>query len=287
MSHSNIDGFLGMYVTADEITGEDSKHLASNESVVGSEVVLIFDTRPSDATQPDTDISAAQDTARADADDPSARNADQHDVDGPGSPGDVSVEEASGSARTDSCDKPAGDLAPLNAPKAAKSLVGIESRRGYSLGAFGAGISSRIRQAHDSGLICRAFVSAVIYAESAGNFWAEYAVICYPETEKSAWERFCDNASECIAKGNHPDIKLTDKQIAHVLDSDGSWFDLGSMEYAKLPKGAVYFKKRRSAADSMVDKAVSGKKGCKVAATIFWIALALVVIFLVWAYVLH
>ena len=53
------------------------------------------------------------------------------------------------------------------------------------------------------------------------------------------------------------------------------------------PDETVYFKKRRSVADSLVNQAVAGNKGCKVAGILFWIVLGLVVIFLVWAYVLH
>ena len=247
MANNAHDDFLGMYITAKEISEEDSKHLASNESVIGSEVKLVFD-KVTDTGKQATDTTA----------DKTSKHADK--------------------------DTLAADVVKK---KTTPTLVYVESARGYSLGAFDASASHRIRKAADAGLVCRAFVSAVIYAENNGLFWAEYAIICYPADNSDIWNTFCSNASRLIAKGEHPGIKLSDKEIHRIVESNGTWFDVGSMERAKLPKGVVYFKKRRSTADNLVDKAVGGKKGCKVAATIFWIVLAIVVIALIWAFVIQ
>lgn len=228
MADNHSDRYLGLYLTACEVTSDESKHLSSNESVIGAEVVLVFD----EAMQVDEDGSGQGISAH---------------------PG----------------------------------LVCVQSRRGYALGAFGAADSATIRQAHDKGMTCRAFVSAVLYTEEKNGFHAEFAVICYPKGEQAIWEPYCATAAKAFARGDHPDIKLSPKEITRVVQSGGEWFPAGEMERAKLPKGTVYFKKRRSVADSLVNQAVAGNKGCKVAGILFWIVLGLVVIFLVWAYVLH
>jgi len=177
-------------------------------------------------------------------------------------------------------------LAPASSPTG-KPVVRVESMRGYSLGTFDSDTSYKLTRAHDNGMVCRAFVSAVVFAEERARFWGEFALICYPASEATTWETFCDNVARGIAKGDHPDIKLTDKQVHKVRESNGTWNDLRTMKYAKLPKGAVYFKKKRSVADSLVNQAVGGNRGCRAAAIVFWIVVALVVVGLVWTFVIH
>ena len=43
MADNPSDRYLGLYLTACEVTSDESKHLSSNESVIGAEVVLVFD----------------------------------------------------------------------------------------------------------------------------------------------------------------------------------------------------------------------------------------------------
>lgn len=228
MADNPNDRYLGLYLVAHEVTSDESKHLSSNESVIGAEVVLVFD-------------EVAQD---------GGTGSDEGKPEHPG-------------------------------------LVCVQSKRGYALGAFDAADSATIRKAHDGGMVCRAFVSAVLYTEERNGFHAEFAVICHPADESAIWEPYCVTAAKAIARGEHPDIKLSPKEITRVVQSGGEWFPVDEMERAKLPKGTVYFKKRRSVADSLVNLAVSGNRGCRVAGILFWIALALLVIFLVWVYVLH
>jgi hypothetical protein len=198
------------------------------------------------------------------------------------------LEDADDAAsRADSTDTTEEAKSSTSAQHKGKPSVRVESMRGYSLGTFDSSTSYKLTRAHESGLVCRAYVSAVIFAEEHQGFWGEYAIICYPVEEQDIWNIFCDNAAQAIARGDHPDIKLTDKEIARVRNNNGAWSDFESMQYAKLPKGAVYFKKKRSVADSLVNNAVTGNKGCKVAGILFWIAVALVIVIVIWVYVLQ
>lgn len=217
--------YFGAYAQADIVSQEDSKHLSSNESVIGSEVMLNLD--PADATTADA--------------------------------------------------TPTEDTPDASSPDSGYALVSISSKRGYSLGSFDEDTSKQLLQAHKSGMVCRAFLSAVIYSDSRGAFWGEYAIFCYPAEQKEIWERFCNKAMELISKGDHPNIKLTDKEIARVVSSNGEWADMREMQFANLEKGALYFKKKRSVSDSLVESAVSGNKGCRASAYIFYVVLALII----------
>jgi hypothetical protein len=204
--------YFGTYERVQEVTEEESRHLSSNESVIGSLVTLVFD----------------------------------EDGDG-------------------------------------RERVCVESARGYSLGHFSPDFSSQLTALRQEGLICTAYLSAVAYAESNGLFWGEFAVVCYAPDQATAWEHYCANLKGRIANGDHPDMQLGKKNLARVIDSNGVWCLNKSIPYEKLDRGGVYFKKKRSWSDALVEMAVSGNMGCKIIAVLFWIVLAAAVIFFVWS----
>lgn len=170
----------------------------------------------------------------------------------------------------------------FNTDEDGRASVGIESSRGYPLGHFSPEFSTRLSQLKQEGLICKAYLSTVVFAESSGMFWGEFAVICYAPGNDTAWEHYCVNLRARIANGDHPDMHLGEKNRERVIESNGEWCLNKSVPYDKLERGVVYYKKRRSWSDALVEMAVGGNIGCKVGSWVCFIVLVLALVFFVW-----
>lgn len=67
-----------------------------------------------------------------------------------------------------------------------------------------------------------------------------------------------------IAKGDHPAIALSSKELEHVIESGGQWADVKSQQLPKLEKGVAYFKTKRTMTENLAYAAAAGNKGCYV-----------------------
>lgn len=116
----------------------------------------------------------------------------------------------------------------------------------------------------DEGWTCRAFASAVIFDQPNELYWIEVAIICYRPEDASIFEPFVAKVLERMAKGDHPAIALSPKELEHVMESAGQWADVKSQQLPKLEKGMAYYKTKRMMTENLAYAAAEGNKGCYV-----------------------
>lgn len=159
--------------------------------------------------------------------------------------------------------------------------VSVVSPLGNSLGAFSSEFSEKLARLHNLGNLAHVFLSTVGYTEEEGVYWGEYTIIMFPPEQQEMWDRFSKLVRSRIEDGAHPDVRLSPKTFALVLDAGGEWCDLQKAAYPKLA-GGVYVKKRRGTKDGLLEKARLNNKGCIVVAWVFWIMVIALIVFLVW-----
>jgi len=159
--------------------------------------------------------------------------------------------------------------------------VQVVSPHGSPFGAFAPEFSEKLARLHNLGDLEHVFLSALGYTEEDGVYWGEFTVIMFPPEQKDIWDTFAGLLKAKIETGMHPDVKLSPKATALVIDAGGDWCDLQKAPYAKLQKG-VYVKKRRGTKDDLLDKARSNNPGCVFAAWVFWIVVIAAIVFAVW-----
>ena len=116
----------------------------------------------------------------------------------------------------------------------------------------------------EEGWTCRAFASAVIFDKPHEAYWVEVAVICYRSEDASIFEPFVSAIAKRMAKGEHPAIALSSKELEHVIESAGQWSDVKSQQLPKLEKGMAYYKTKRMMTENLAYAAAEGNKGCYV-----------------------
>ena len=116
----------------------------------------------------------------------------------------------------------------------------------------------------DDGWTCRAFASAVVIDKIRNTNWVEVAIVCYPSKDAPVFEPFVASIADRIAKGDHPAIALSSKELEHVIESGGQWADVKSQQLPKLEKGVAYFKTKRTMTENLAYAAAAGNKGCYV-----------------------
>ena len=116
----------------------------------------------------------------------------------------------------------------------------------------------------EEGWICRAFASAVIFDKPNETYWVEVAIICYRPEDATIFDPFVITIARRMAKGDHPAIALSAKELEHVIESDGQWADVKSQQLPKLDKGMAYYKTKRMMTENLAYAAAEGNKGCYV-----------------------
>jgi hypothetical protein len=119
----------------------------------------------------------------------------------------------------------------------------------------------------------------VSYNIEEKSFAGELACVAYDhrldDRAKDALDAFVCNSAERIASASRPLLALTQEQFVRVVESGGTWFLTKEELWPKLPKGSVFYRRRRSFNDRLVGAALKGNRGCLVAS---WLGAALVVV---------
>lgn len=138
----------------------------------------------------------------------------------------------------------------------------VLSRGDQALGFLPENVYKQVSKRMNDGWICKAYSSAVAFDKRSDSYWVEAAVFCYQENEAEALERFVAAMVKRIAKGEHPAIALSSKELQQVIESKGAWSQVPSQKLAKLEKGSAYYKTKRTMTENMAYAAAEGNKGC-------------------------
>ena len=133
----------------------------------------------------------------------------------------------------------------------------------------------------------RCFLAHTVYNANQKTFETCCACFCYSSDldaeSTAALETFIGHIVERIALKSYPRLDLTQEQLAKVIDSRGEWFLTKEQPWPELPKGSMYYRRRRTFNDRLIAMAISGNKGCLVASWVgFMLVIVVSVLLLVW-----
>lgn len=140
----------------------------------------------------------------------------------------------------------------------------VLGRGDQAMGFLPDNVYKRVVKYLERGWTCRAFASADVFDKRINSHWVEAAVICYDSKQAVIFEPFVDMLTERIAKGEHPAVALSPKELALLIESKGTWADVKQQKLPKLPKGSAYYKTKRTMTENMALAAAAGNKGCYV-----------------------
>jgi hypothetical protein len=125
-------------------------------------------------------------------------------------------------------------------------------------------------------------LALILYHNETKSPSAQLACICYSPELRDSLGLFAKNMLFRIRKGEHPSLALTQEQFIRVLESKGSWYLTKGEPLPALPKGTIVYKKRRVWSENLVEQALRGNIGCKIANVFFWLVLAAAITFAIW-----
>jgi hypothetical protein len=136
----------------------------------------------------------------------------------------------------------------------------------------------------ERGWVIHCVLANTRYSAETKSFAGEFACIAYDpqldEKAKGALEAFVEHTVDRIAHATRPGLALTQEQFTRVVESGGAWYLTKDEPWPELPRGSVFYRRRRTLSDRLVSMAIKGNKGCLVAS---WVATALVVAAILWA----
>ena len=138
----------------------------------------------------------------------------------------------------------------------------------------------RVKACLDAGWTCRAFTSLVIFDKLADRYLIEVALICYREEDEKTFSTFCDLVGDRIAKGEHPSVALSEKELSRVLESKGTWAQMKPAKLPEIKKGAALYKTKRTVTERAALAAAGKNKGCYIALVVVLVVIIAAVLLL-------
>jgi hypothetical protein len=162
--------------------------------------------------------------------------------------------------------------------------LAVVTQDGHCVAPLERALAARIRAFWERDWVVHCILAFITYNAEEKAFTGEFACICYSpqlsEGERGALETFIGNITKRIAQASHPSLSLTQEQFVRVIESKGAWFLTKNLPWPELPRGTVFYRRRRTLSDRLVSAAVKGNKGCLF---LSWTVIALVVLGLIWA----
>jgi hypothetical protein len=147
-------------------------------------------------------------------------------------------------------------------------------------------VAQRLARHAAQGWRIEPFISATFFCSQDRSGSADIAFICWaPLTAEydEALTAFANNIASRLASGDRAGLSLSQDQFIKVVQSGGTWYLTPSTQREPLPQGTVVYKSRRTGIERLTGYALRHRVGCNVLASIFWIAVALGIIAIVWA----
>jgi hypothetical protein len=136
----------------------------------------------------------------------------------------------------------------------------------------------------EQGWVVRCVLAYTVYSVEEKSFTGTFACIGYsPQLDegiRASLDSFVNNITHRIANATHPGLGLTQEQFIRVIESKGAWFLTKEEPWPELPKGSVFYRRRRTFNDRLISAALEGNRGCAVAS---WVGIAIIVAAILWA----
>lgn len=130
-------------------------------------------------------------------------------------------------------------------------------------------VHSEIKELVNNEWITRCFLAYSTFNAKDKTIFGHAICFCYdpalPKDTKDAIECFIKNTMARIAHRTYLDTRIEQAQFVKIIESKGEWFLIKEAKWPKLPKGTIYYRRRRTLKDRLIDAAYQGNKGCVVA----------------------
>jgi len=163
----------------------------------------------------------------------------------------------------------------------------LHSEDGRSLVQLPDAVVARLAAHSATGWRIMIFVSAILLHLETKRAALDLAFICWAPLEDAydaALATFARNIAHRLSSGDRAGVELSQEQFVHVLRSDGNWYLTPETKREPLDAGVVVYKGRRNGIERLTGYALKHRVGCNALAIVFWTALALGIIALIWHY---
>jgi len=172
-----------------------------------------------------------------------------------------------------------------------KDIRLLLDRDGKIIGCIRGEDASRLNDLEANGFKICCYLALVTYTVADRSFGGQVGWMAfYPGASSEylqAFTEFTKNIADRISHGTRPRLRLQQNQLGKVLESGGTWFFTNDEASPRLPKGTQSYKRKKSLTDNLVAVALVHRPGCTVAASVFWVALIALIVWLIVMWVRH
>lgn len=113
--------------------------------------------------------------------------------------------------------------------------------------------------------------------EEESNYWAEFAIIAFNESDKEMFLPFLEAFNREIDKGNRPTLKFTLEDINNIKNNDYSILKT-KQPLPNKEKGTVFMKTHRKISEKFIEMGREKKLGCYIGSILFLFVIVILIL---------
>ena len=156
----------------------------------------------------------------------------------------------------------------------------VVNRFGNTPAVFDADVSRQLALNDAKGFKTYAVLTCVGFTqtEGDGDYWAEFAVVSFPESELETFSVYVDEVSQAVKNNKRPEVDLAADEVQQIIENRGHFISNTTHPKLEKKKGQVILKSQVKLSDKLVEQGRKKNPGCYIFGWLFLLAfIALIV----------
>ena len=120
--------------------------------------------------------------------------------------------------------------------------------------------------------------------EGDGNYWAEFAIISFPECHLEIFAVYVDEVSKAVKNNRRPEVELSAEDVQQIISSKGKFVPNKVHSKIEKKKGQVILKSQVKLSDKLIEQGRQKNPGCYIFGWGFLLFLIVLIVFLIKKY---
>ena len=108
--------------------------------------------------------------------------------------------------------------------------------------------------------------------EGDGEYWAEFAIISFPESEIEKFSVYVNEISKAVKNHKRPEIDLEANEVNQILENEGHFVSNVTHPKIEKKKGQVILKSQVKLSDKLIEEGRNRNPGCFIFGWLFLLA---------------
>ena len=167
--------------------------------------------------------------------------------------------------------------------KGGKNVAKVVNRFGNTPAVFNEEVSRQLALNDAKGFRTYAVLTCVGFTqdESEGNYWAEFAIVSFPDSELETFSVYVDEVSQAVKDHRRPEVNLGSEEVKKVIENKGRYVSTSTHPKLEKKKGQVILKSQVKLSDKLVEQGRKKNPGCYIFGWLFLLAVVALIVLII------